>query len=264
MANLTPFFGDKYLSQITRKFVEDFKTERAKIVKPDTVNDNLTLLKGMFRRAIEWGYTSQNPAQDVKRLKATHKKPRFLSREEGVSLLDAASDDWKALIATGLYAGLRAGELMNLQWQDVNFKNRTITIQAKDDWQPKNRKVRVIPISSRLLAYLQKHPRHITSPYLFCDPDGSKYSVLGRKLISIAKHAGLTGVTPHTLRHTFASWLVMGGTDLATVQKLLGHSDIATTMIYAHLTPDHLKAAVERLNFSDGHYMDTSAVLDTS
>jgi len=259
-ATLVPFFGDKYLSQITKKNVEDFKTERAKTVKPKTVNDDFILLKAMFGRAVEWGYASQNPTQGVKRLKVLPKKPRFLSREEGTKLLGAVPDEWKALIATGLYAGLRAGELTNLQWQDVDLKNRTITIQGKDDWQPKNHKVRVIPISSKLLAYLRKHPRHITSPYVFCYPDGSKYSQLDRKFIPITRRAELTDVTPHTLRHTFASWLVMRGADLASVQKLLGHSDIATTMIYAHLAPDHLKAAVERLDFSDGHSMAPGAV----
>jgi len=91
-----------------------------------------------------------------------------------------------------------------------------------------------------------------------------KYSSLNKKFATAAKRSGLTDVTPHTLRHTFASWLVMQGVDLATVQKLLGHSNIMMTMTYAHLAPDHLKAAVEHLNFSDGHHMDTNVVLDTS
>ena len=262
-SSLVPFFGDRYLAQITRKDVEDYKMKRAKTVKPATVNDNLTLLRGMLRRAVEWGYISLNPAQGVKRLKAPARKPRFLSREEGANLLEVAPDEWKALIAAGLYAGLRSGELMNLQWQDISMKNRTITIQPKDDWQPKNRKVRVIPISTKLLGYLQKHPRHISSPYVFCQPDGVKRSRVHKNLPRIAERVGLTNVTPHILRHTFASWLVMEGADLATVQKLLGHSDITTTMIYAHLASDHVKAAVERLNFSDGHYMDTRATGDT-
>ena len=168
------------------------------------------------------------------------------------------------MIATGLYAGLRSGELMNLQWQDINLRNRTITIQGKDDWQPKNRKIRVIPISSMLLAYLQKHPRHISSPYVFCRPDGTRRSWVHKDLPRIAEGVGLTNVTPHILRHTFASWLVMEGVDLPTVQKLLGHSDITTTMIYAHLAPDHVKAAVERLDFSDGHSMAPGAIQGTT
>ena len=99
---------------------------------------------------------------------------------------------------------------------------------------------------------------------MFCDPDGEKYPQVGRKLIPIARRAGLTNVTPHTLRHSFASWLVMKGVDLGTVQKLLGHADITMTMVYAHLAPDHIKAAVERLDFSNGHSMDTNAVQDAS
>jgi len=262
-AHLVPFFGDRYLSQVAKKDVEDYKTERAKLVKPITLNNEIALLRGMFRRAVEWQYTTQNPTQGVKQLKVPAKKPRFLSREEAAQLLDFAPDDWKALIAAGLYAGLRAGELVNLQWEDVNLRNRTITVQSKDDWQTKNRKVRAIPISSKLLICLQKHPRHISSPYVFCWPDGTKYSYLDNKFRSMVRRVGLIGVTAHTLRHTFASWLVMEGVDLATVQKLLGHSDITMTMVYAHLAPDHLKTAVERLDFSDGHHMAPGVVQDT-
>jgi site-specific recombinase XerD len=70
-----------------------------------------------------------------------------------------------------------------------------------------------------------------------------------KNIKAMAEKAGLEGVGVHTLRHTFASHLVMAGVDLATVQKLLGHSSITTTMIYAHLAPDHLRAAVEKLSF---------------
>ncbi len=72
---------------------------------------------------------------------------------------------------------------------------------------------------------------------------------LYRDIRAIAEKAGIKGMGVHTLRHTFASHLVMAGVDLATVQKLMGHSSITTTMIYAHLAPDHLKAAVEKLKF---------------
>jgi site-specific recombinase XerD len=73
-----------------------------------------------------------------------------------------------------------------------------------------------------------------------------KYTVL----IQAAKRANVTDVTLHTFRHTFASWLVMEGIDINTVRELLGHSDIKTTMKYTHLAPEHVKRAVERLQFS--------------
>ena len=80
---------------------------------------------------------------------------------------------------------------------------------------------------------------------------------ISRDFAVLCKRAGLENCTLHVLRHTFASNLMMSGVDLGTVQKLMGHKDIKTTMRYAHLAPDHLRAGVEKLNY--GHHMDTEA-----
>lgn len=93
-------------------------------------------------------------------------------------------------------------------------------------------------------------------------PDGAKertfYHRVIKRLGEAAKAADLTDVTLHTLRHTFASHLVMSGVDLPSVQKLMGHKDIKTTMRYAYLVPDHLRAAMAMLDFG-GHFMDTKS-----
>jgi site-specific recombinase XerD len=86
--------------------------------------------------------------------------------------------------------------------------------------------------------------------YLDVETDGKMKTKLCEQLIRIARQAGIDNLTKvHTLRHTFASHLVMKGVDLPTVRKLMGHADIQTTMIYAHLAPDHLAEAVDRLEF---------------
>jgi len=91
----------------------------------------------------------------------------------------------------------------------------------------------------------------LRSSYVFLHKDGGKIRTkLRENMIQIAKQAGIEDLTKlHTLRHTFASHLVMQGVDLPTVKKLMGHSDIQTTMIYAHLAPDHLADAVDKLAF---------------
>ncbi len=96
-----------------------------------------------------------------------------------------------------------------------------------------------------------KRSKKPSASHVFSDKNGGKLKTkLREKLIQIAMAAGIPDLTKvHTLRHTFASHLVMAGVDLPTVKKLMGHSDIETTMIYAHLAPDHLSKAVEKLPF---------------
>ena len=112
-------------------------------------------------------------------------------------------------------------------------------------------------MSAFLYEVLRKYPRHISSPYVFCGPDGTSSHDIRTSSESTLKKAALPHIRIHDLRHTFASHLVMAGVDIPTVQKLMGNKTIQTTMRYAHLAPGHLKAAVERLSFYSQR--DTSA-----
>ena len=150
---------------------------------------------------------------------------------------------------------MRKGELENLEWSDIDFKRRKIKIQWKETWQPKTGE-REIPIGEQLFDILKKQREEndsgLKSNFVFPHRNGGKIKMkLRDKMIEIAKEANIDGLTKlHTLRHTFASHLVMAGVDLPTVKKLMGHSDIQTTMIYAHLAPEHLIDAVNKLRIS--------------
>ncbi|MCH7689682.1 MAG: site-specific integrase [candidate division Zixibacteria bacterium] len=258
------------LSQLTPEVIEGYKTFRrdewvnpnGKNVRTDnsrkgarsrTVNIELEGIKTMLNLAIKWDYLRDNPMKHVKPLKVDDKKLlRFLTKEECERFLEACPKELYSIYFTFMSTGMRKAELENLLWADIDFRNRNVLIRRKPDWQPKTGE-REIPISDELLTVLKQHKLESSKTgkkdYVFAIIDsGKSHNMLRNELIKIAKAAGLEDMTKvHTLRHTFASHLVMAGVDLPTVQKLMGHSDIETTMIYSHLSPSHLSNAVNQL-----------------
>ena len=245
----------KKVSQLDSKFFEDYQAYRkSQNAANKTVNVEVICLKAMFYQGMRWGYVRINPLKGVKELKEEiNKKPRFLNKEECKTLLENCDSFLHPIFYTFLHTGMRKAELENLTWNDIDFGRKKIKIRYKDDWSPKTSE-REIPINNGLLELLTdlKQKTFIKScPHIF-HREGGKIdpNYLRRQLILLAKACGFHDVTKiHTLRHTFASHLVMGGIDLPTVKKLLGHADIETTMIYAHLADEHVDKAVEALSF---------------
>ncbi len=220
---------------------------------PKTINYELKTLKSIFTFARKRGLCRQNPLEDVTYFRIQEEaEPRFLTREECERLLGAADRKLHPIFYTFLNTGLRLGELINLQWRDVDLKRTILHVRKKGDWQPKAGE-RQVPLNEGMVKLLKGHkPKGAKDQqYVFPSVDGGKLKTKLRKaLIKTAVAAGLEDVTKiHTRRHTFASHLVMSGVDLPSVKELLGHADIQTTMIYAHLAPDHLAGAVNKLSF---------------
>ena len=239
------------LLAITPQLIESYKKFRSEGgTKPSTINTELNTIKATLNRAVALGYLSRNPCREVKKLKAPRKQVRFLSKEEAKKLLEAGNGRMGPIVETLLYTGLRRDELTHLTWADVDLQRRIVAVQAKDGWHPKDYEVRHIPMAPRLHDLFKSLPRK-ENPWVFSTSNNGPHlgHILSRDFRKLLKHCGIKGASLHTLRHTFASHLVMNGTDVYTVQKLLGHSSIKTTEIYAHLAPDFLKAAVEKLKF---------------
>jgi site-specific recombinase XerD len=241
------------VSQFTPKTFEDYKSFRKQERAHNrTINSELTVIRMMFRLAIQWHYAEKNPTDGVSKLKLPKKNPpRFLTADECEKLL-ANSNEWLyPIFYTFLNTGLRKAELENLEWEDIDFNRRKIKVSIKDDWSPKTNE-REIPISNGLYPLLEKQKKTTNSNYVFPDEEGNKIfkNRLLRRIKTLAKRLDLgDNIGIHTLRHTFASHLVMKGVDLATIKQLLGHSDIETTMIYSYLTEDHVNNAVDKLDF---------------
>jgi integrase len=164
---------------------------------------------------------------------------RFLETEEEERLLDASGKPLRSIILLGIHTGLRIqAEALTLKWASVDLRRASLTVEAA---YAKNGRTRTVPLNSTVLQVLKRLKETSTSEYVF------PYQSIGTSFRRASRRAKLTGVTPHTLRHTFASRLVMAGVDLRTVQELGGWQTLAMVEWYAHLSPAHKAQAVERI-----------------
>ena len=259
-AVLIPFFGARYLKEITPRLVEKFKTEQAKRLKASSTNEYLNILKAMFNLAERWGNIKENPLRHVKGLKVDTVEPPHLSPEEANKLLDLCRrvPNLYVFTALGLYTGMRIGEIVNLTWPDVDLRRRVAKVRPKEEgdgvrvWRVKTGDIREIDINGFLAEVLSRHPRHIKSPYILYQDDGRPCNVaaMRSRLEKVATDAGFpVQVYPHLLRHTFGTALAANGVDLDTIRRLIGHTDIKMTMRYLHAAPNRMQRAVETLSF---------------
>lgn len=253
LKHFNEYFQVDRLSAISAPKLEAYKAWRKeKGVKGSTINRELNTIKAMLNKAVAWNYLSKNPAQTVLKFREPQRQVRFLSAEEISQLLEASGERLRLIIATLLYTGLRRDELVHLTWEDIDFEKKLLAVQAKDGWHPKDYEVRHIPLGERISRWLSNYRRsQDSSDFIFSTPEGGKLigNLLSRDFRLLTKRCGVKRASVHTLRHSFASHLVMNGVDLYTVQKLLGHSSIKTTEIYAHLAPDFLRSAITKLDF---------------
>lgn len=194
-----------------------------------------------------------DPWQKIRSPKLDKNIPDFLTIEEINTLLDTITCNEDALIQgrdTAIYellyaSGIRVSELVNIQPEDLDLQRGELRIFGKG---AKERIVLITPKAAKILSnYLQYiRPRLLkkSESALFLNLKGSRLTQrsIQRNLVCYAKSAGLSKeVTPHTLRHSFATHLLEGGADLRTVQELLGHSSLSTTQVYTHITKDRIK-----------------------
>jgi integrase/recombinase XerD len=209
-------------------------------------------LRGFFAFLVREGVVPADPTRDLHRPRLAPRLPRSLSPEEVVRLLSDADDRPLgrrdgAMIELVYATGLRVSEAVSLKVNQVNLEGGYLTVIGKGG------KERVVPVGSvarqRLLDYLgTTRPQLLRgrlSPYLFVGRAGRRLTrqAFWKRLRLLVRHAGVGGrVSPHTLRHAFATHLVERGADLRAVQLMLGHADIATTQIYTHVARDRLRA----------------------
>ena len=196
---------------------------------------------------------TKSPTKEIKKLKFDNKRLRFLSHDEAGALLNELKNrslQLHNISLLSLHCGLRASEVFNLAWGKVDLDRGIITVDGKGD---KNRPAFMTEELKSMFEGLEKgNPNDLVFP----DRNGKRIKRISYSFTRAVDAHGLNdGITDdrmkvvfHTMRHTFASWLVEDSTDLYTVQKLLGHSTLAMTERYAHLAENTLQAAVKSLD----------------
>lgn len=240
--HILPALGDVLLDQVDDLKIARFKSaQRAKGLAPKTINNHLIVLQTLLSKAVEWNKLERAPK--IAKLPRMQPEITFLSFAEARQLEAAVgAEPLDTAVVVALHVGLRRGELIGLQWGDVDFQKRRLTVR-RAVWNgeavaPKSGKERTVQLNAKAIAALQATPRRGTWVWSMEDGNSVPKDAFTCILERALKRAGLHHIGWHTLRHTFASHLVMRGAPIVAVQQALGHSSIGMTMRYSHLMPE--------------------------
>lgn len=238
------------LTRFSRKDLTDFLMYlRDSGNQSSTLARNIAALRGFCKFMLLEGIIKEDPIENVSTPKGWKRIPKIVGTEEVAELLNKPSGKKlslrdRAMLEMLYSSGLRASEIINIKMNDINFEAGFITIMGKGS------KERVVPVHETALETVQQYIdesrpdllRHRISPYLFLAKGGKPMTRqrLWQLIKTYSSELSIT-MSPHTLRHCFASHLLDGGADLRALQKMLGHTDISTTQIYTKVTPERLK-----------------------
>jgi integrase len=249
----------KTLSEINIQDIESIKlcmTDKG--MAPNYIEKTLNVITQVFKFAINmYGYDGKIPTSKIKISKKDNKRDRFLTEKEAGLLLEELrkiSEQLHDIALLSLYCGLRAGEIFKLKWQDINFDNNRIFLRDRKNGQnvqlPMHAKIKEMLLRNRQYA------ENDDSNYIFKTVNNEQKKQISSSFRKVVQKLGFNScvsdprhkVVFHTLRHTYASRLVMKGVDLYTTQILMGHKNSTMTQRYAHLAPEHLDKAVNVLS----------------
>jgi integrase/recombinase XerD len=225
-------------------------TLRRRGCAPATLLRKLSSLRTFYRFLVLRGYLQNDPCASLEKMQPVKKLPATLTFEEVVSLLNLPDLKTvrglrdKAMLELLYASGLRISELVGLQRGDVNFELGLVRCTGKGSKQ------RLVPVGEEALAAVRQYleMRDDIQPFLFLGRRGPVARMtFWRTIKSYARQAGITqAISPHTLRHSFATHLLERGADLRAIQEMLGHASIATTQIYTHVSSDLLREAFQQ------------------
>jgi integrase/recombinase XerD len=260
LLQLGRFLAERHLSALDAGAadVADFLTQLAtgdddhRPASPATIHRKSACLRSFYRHLRREGLRESDPTATLSAPRRSRKLPQVLTRGEVEKLLsqprgtDPQSLRDRALLELMYASGLRASEAITLELDDIDTEERVLRTRGKGS------KERIVPIGQAALKameiYLERgRPKLVKNSleaHIFVNFRGGQLTRQGLYKI-VRRHAQTAGLadrmSPHTLRHTFATHLLSGGCDLRSVQEMLGHADVATTQLYTHLSSDRLK-----------------------
>ena len=231
-------------------------------INPRSINRHIVSIKNYFKFLEKNNSIKTNPCDEITGLKTPKKLPKVLSEDDVNKLLDIKLDDAfsyrnKAMLELMYSSGLRVSELLNLEVNNIDFNMNLVRVFGKGS------KERIVPIDDIATKYLDEYIngyrntllKNKESDILFLNSRGDKLTRQGffKILKTIAREKGIKKeLSPHTLRHSFATHLLNHGADLRSIQTMLGHENIETTQIYTHVSDNYIKE-----NYNESHPRST-------
>lgn len=248
-------FTGKSYKFVTKDDFINYITYLNKKISPRSINRHIVSIKNYFKFLERNNLIKSNPSLDITGLKTPKKMPRILSEDDINNLLDIPLNDAysyrnKAMLELMYSSGLRVSELLNLEVNNIDFNMNLVRVYGKGS------KERIVPIDDIATTYLYEYInvyrntllKNKESDILFLNSRGDKLSRQGffKILKEIAKLKGIKKeLSPHTIRHSFATHLLNNGADLRSIQTMLGHENIETTQIYTHVSNNYVKENYE-------------------
>lgn len=266
LKELYPLFGQKRLNQIRTKDIEQhLKNLKLKGLSHSTLNQRVQLIKAIFNWHMKRGVNVFNPALAIRKLKSTEIPLRYWTREQCELFLEHTEKKYlntdKAwvheLYLTALNTGLRWGEILGLDWSAMDLAHRRIRIdqvfdEAAGELRPstKSGRIRYVGINDTLFGIFSKK-KHMPSGLVFFNEAGKpldRRTFRPRHFAKDMQEANVPKIRFHDLRHTFATQFMENGGNIYDLQKLLGHSTLGMTDVYAHFSPDHASQRANVVN----------------
>ena len=240
---------DIQLTEISSQIIEKYLQRKTK-VSLHTAQQHLAYLRSAFNKAVNDKYLLSNPFNKINNFRIPERQPLFIDEPSFQTLLRVIDNqDIKDIVIFAVKTGLRLMELITLEWNQINFKDKYLILD-NNTHTTKSKKVRTVPLSIEAMQILIERERNRKNEIVFTyEGENFNPEFLSKRFKKYVIKAGLNPKLKfHSLRHTFASWLVQKGVSIYHVSKLLGHANVETTEIYSHLRTEDLRASINLLN----------------